>query len=152
MRQASHRHSHQHLTLQPQTDGVGEVVQTREEANKSLSHVAVEVAHAVRHALTGDRLPAQAGYVQRESHQHNGLESRYSQGSDPDFPSQTEDARGDVTFSDSQPRLHTESDANDAIIRAEAASVKAKFTVLDASTDVVLRFDFMNEHDTKVNT
>ena len=152
MRQASQRDSHQHLTLQPQTDG--EVVQAREEANNSLSHVAVEVAHAVRHALTCDQLPAQAGYVQRESQQRNGLESRYSQGSDPDFPSQTEGAiaRGEVRCSESKQQSYTESDANEAVIRAEASSVKAKFTILDASTDVVLRFDFMNEHDTRVST
>ena len=40
---------------------------------------------------------------------------------------------------------------NNELVRLEAERVQAKFlSVVDTSTEVILRFDFMNNHDTRV--
>lgn len=66
MRQASSSNSQQSdCELQQESHGVTEIVQTRQQARKAFSVVAVEYAHAVRNVFPGEELPAQTGYVQQ---------------------------------------------------------------------------------------
>lgn len=78
--------------------------------------------------------------------------TRDSQNSDPgsqDTP-KNQDASGDVNPRDTDQVSQSGSCDSNAAVRAEAVRVKAKFAYIDASNDVVLRFDFMNESDTRV--
>ena len=132
------------LEVQPEADGVAQSVQSRSETRKPLSRLAAQYAHAVRSVLPGDPL------WEQEHHgdvRHMRQTSEHSVGSDPHLqrPSTSEAAAlPDQDTQCARSRASTE----DAII-AEAARVKAKFASVDAKKEVVLRFDFMNESDTK---
>ena len=114
--------------VQPELDGLAERLQSSSEAKNPLTLLATQYAHAVRNVLPGDPLREQDGHVQYMRQTTDLLDTRPGQRTDPHFPD----------------RL-----TKDEAIVAEAARVKTKFASVDAKTDVVLRFDFMNEKDTK---
>ena len=153
MRQASRPNAQQSDSDLPQDSyGGTETVQTRQQARKAFSVLAVEYAHAVRNVFPGDELPVQAGHVQQFQQPDDVLENCHGQESDPgsqDTPG-NRDASGNVRARDSSQGVQSSSSDSNAAVHAEAVKVKAKFASIDASNDVVLRFDFMNESDTRV--
>ena len=116
------------LEVEPESDGLAENLQSSSDAKNPLSLLAAQNAHAVRNVLPGDPLREQDGHVQHMRQTTDPLDTQPRQWTDPHFP----DRR-----------------AQEEAIVAEAARVKTKFASIDAKTDVVLRFDFMNEKDTK---
>ena len=122
-RGAGQMHAKSDLEVQPELDGLAESLQSSSEPRNPLSLLAAQYAHAVRTVFPGDPpLQEQDGHVQHVRQTTDALD--------------TQPAR-----SDARPE-------EEAIV-AEAARVKTKFASIDAATDVVLRFDFMNEKDTK---
>lgn len=117
------------LEVLPESDGLSESCHSSFEAINSLSLLAAQYAHAVRNVFIGNPpLREQNGHVQHMRQTTDALDTQPGQWTTPHFPD----------------RL-TEQEA----IVAEAARVKTKFATVDAKTDVVLRFEFMNEKDTK---
>ena len=121
-------HEKSDLELQPESDGLADCLQSSSEAKNPLSLLAAQYAHAVRNVFPGDPPLEQDGHVQHMRQTTDGLDTQPGQRTDSHCP----DCR-------------TEEEA----IIAEAARVKTSFAFIDAKTDVVLRFDFMNEKDTK---
>ena len=132
------------MEVQPDADGVAQSLQSRADTRKPLSRLAAQYAQAVRSVLPGDPLGEHDGDV-RHMRQTSG--QLHAVGSDPHLQSRSTSGAATLPDQDTQcarPRASKE----DAII-AEAARVKAKFASVDAKKEVVLRFDFMNESDTK---
>ena len=132
------------LKLQPEADGVAESLQSRSELRQPLSRLAAQYAQAVRSVLPGDPLREHTGDVRHMRQTSDQLQAVDS-APHSHCPSTSEAA--------ALPDQHTQrarlrASKEDAII-AEAARVKAKFASVDAKKEVVLRFDFMNESDTK---
>ena len=114
--------------VEPESDGLAESLQSSSDAKNPLSLLAAQYAHALRDVLPGDPLQEQDGHVQHIRQTTDPLDTQPGHWTDPHLPDR-----------------HTEEEA----IVAEAARVKTKFASIDAKRDVVLRFDFMNEQDTK---
>ena len=125
---AGSMHAKADLEAQPESDGLAETLQSGSQAKNPLSLLATQYAHAVRNVFPGHPLRAQDGHVQHMRQTVDPLDIQPGQSTAPHFPER-----------------FTEEEA----IVAEAARVKTKFASVDAKTDVVLRFDFMNEKDTK---
>lgn len=132
------------LEAQPESDGVAEKFQGSKEPRNPLSHLAAQFTHAVRNVFPGEQLREQDGHVQRTRQAADRVDIQPEQCTDPQFPVLTSEA---AALQDESAQSEW-SGEHEAIV-AEAARVKAKFASLDAKTEVVLRFDFMNETDTK---
>ena len=147
------------ITIEPDLDGVAEAerashVQHGHDTWNALSVLASEYAHAVRKVYPGDRPQDQDGHVEVEWQPQEVLPSREQQNEQTDPSCATAVDQDPVA-----PSAHNWHDKfqgteiladSDDVTRAEAARVRAKFASVDASTEVVLRFDFMNEHATRV--
>ena len=80
--------------------------------------------------------------MQCESFANNPIQPSQSTRSDP----------GHETNSIATKPAPAGSQCFDEAVRAEAAKVQAKFmSHVDTTTEVVLRFDFMSEHDSRVS-
>ena len=137
-------------SVEQESDGLAEAVtrSTRQHGWNSLSVLAAEYARAVLDAFHGNRLDDQAGLVQHESQRCEQLVSQSSERVDLSCPS-----IGDIPASLDRPKSSTARnplDSTSDLVRDEAARVRTKFAKVDASTEVVLRFDFMQEYDSKV--
>ena len=128
---------------QPDSDGKADTLETRKESRNPLSHLAAQCTHAVRTVFPSEPLRGQDGYVQRTRQAADRLDTQPEPSTDPHVPVLT-----DAAALQDESVLPDWSGEEEAIV-AEAARVKAKFASIDAQTEVVLRFDFMNEIDTK---
>ena len=130
------------LEAQPDLDGVADNSESSKEPRNPLSLLAAQCTHAVRNVFPCEPLREQAGHVQRTRQAADRLDAQPEPSTDPHVP---------VGLTSKAASLQDESvqSAKQEAIVAEAARVKAKFGKIDAKTDVVLRFDFMNEFDTK---
>ena len=103
---------------------------------------AAQYAHAVRNVFRGDPLQEQGGHVR---HSVNPFDIQPGQCPDPQVHARLTSEAAALPAQG----VHSEPASEDQAVDAEAARVTAKFASVDAKTDVVLRFDFMNESDTK---
>lgn len=141
-------------SVEQESDGLAEAVtrSTRQHGYltwNSLSVLAAEYAHAVLDAFHGNRLGDPAGLVQHESQRCDQLVSQSSQRVDLSCPN-----TGDIPAGLDRPKSSAAGsplDSSSDLVRDEAARVRSKFAKVDASVEVVLRFDFMKENDTKVS-
>ncbi|DBA97089.1 hypothetical protein WJX77_003952 [Trebouxia sp. C0004] len=155
MRSASRQRAPEDVTLEPESDGLTEAVARSNRQHgtgtwNSLSMLASEYAHAVLDAVLGDRVGDRKGHVEHECNSVQRLEPQSTTQSDP--YSRTGcvlPVANTVHERHGSSRQNSLADSGD-VVRKEAARVKAKFASVDASTEVVLRFDFMNEYDTRV--
>ena len=156
MRNASRQRTSEDVTLETESDGLAEAVARSNRQHgtgtwNSLSVLASEYAHAVIDAVPGDRLGDRKGKVKHKWQSVERLDSQSTTQSDPhsrtsrDLP-----VVRTVHETHASSRQDPMADSGD-VVRNEAARVKAKFASVDASTEVVLRFDFMDEHDTRVH-
>lgn len=130
------------LEAQPESDGLAESFQNSKEPRNPLSHLAAQCTHAVRNVFPGEPLREQDGHVQCTRQAVDRLDAQPEQRTDPHVPV-------GVTSKAAALQVEGVQSGEEEAIVAEAAKVKAKFASLDAKTEVVLRFDFMNETDTK---
>lgn len=148
MRPASGSHVQLDAAVDSQDDGLAEasrhVSGTGTTGWKALSALAFEYTEAVRQTVSSDSGIGSTGSVHRESRAAPDVE--------------IEDATDLETSSWPQPKAarrpgpHTPDDAvHVAAVQAEAARVAAKIPPLDLQADVVLRFDFITAHDSRVS-
>ena len=128
------------LESKPDLDGVLKGFRNSKEPRNPLS---AQCTHAVRNVVPGEPLREQDGHVQRTRQAVDRVDTQPEQCTDPRCRVLSDAAA--LQDEGVQPDCSGEEEA----IVAEAARVKAKFASIDAKTDVVLRFDFMNETDTK---
>ena len=124
-----------------QSDGLAAVTEsTKHDPWTVLSALTTEFADSIHHPLRGAALPLQPGCVQQEAQTIHlgGAEDKTDERSD--LPTQLADSRNTAVSED---RMDHQA------AQREAARVAAKVM---SSTDVVLRFDFMNSKDTRVST
>ena len=156
MRNASRQRTSEDVTLEPESDGLAEAVARSNRQHgtgtwNSLSVLASEYAHAVLDAVPGDRVGGRKGHVEHEWQPVERLDSQSTTQSDPN--SRTGPVLpvvNSVHETHASSRQDSLADSGD-VVRNEAARVKAKFASIDASTEVVVRFDFLNEYDTRVH-
>lgn len=147
------RDSRVRLELEPHgvPDGTGSVGQHSQEAWNTLSVLASECAHAVSDVLPGNKSLGKSGHVGHESHLQRSSSPQCKQND----PSSQDSFGRQSPELDNQARqresLREDTLDTDEVVRSEAAKVGAKFASVDASTEVVLRFDFMDGYDTKVS-
>lgn len=156
MRNASRQRTSEDVTLEPESDGLAEAVARSNRQHgtgtwNSLSVLACEYAHAVLDAVPGDRVGDRKGKVEHKWQSVERLDSQSTTQSDPHSRT-SRDLPVVRAMHETKAISHQDpmADSND-VVRNEAARVKAKFASVDASTEVVLRFDFMNEYDTRVH-
>ena len=131
------------LEAQPDSDGVADSFESSKEPRNPLSLLAAQCTHAVRNVFPGEPLREQDGHVQRTRQAADPSDAQAEPSIDPHVPV------GVTSEAAALQEEGAQSGQQEAIV-AEAARVKAKFGRIDAKTEVVLRFDFMNETDTKV--
>ena len=153
-----------------QSDGLAAVTEsTKHDPWTVLSALTTEFADSIHHPLRGAALPLQPGCVQQEAQTIHlgGAEGKTDERSDlPLQPGCVQqeaqtihlggaegktDERSDLPtqLADSRNTAVSEDRMDHQAAQREAARVAAKAM---SSTDVVLRFDFMNSKDTRVST
>lgn len=155
MRNALSQRTPENVTVEPESDGLAEAVARSNRSHgtgawNSLSVLASEYAHAVLDAVPGDRVGDRKGTVEHEWQSVERLDSQSTQSDPNSRTSRDLPVVRTVHETKATSRQDPMADSSD-VVRNEAARVKAKFASVDASTEVVLRFDFMNEHDTRVH-
>lgn len=134
------------LEVQQAPHGAAQNLQSRVENRYPLSLKAAQYAHAVRNVLPGHPL-------REHDNKHNGDVRQMHQTSDRHIAVGTDAHVQHRSTSKAaalpDPCAQCERSSKEKAIVAEAARVKANFASVDAKTEVVLRFDFMNESDTK---
>ncbi len=155
MRDALKQRTSEDVILEPESDGLAEAVARSNRHGtgtwNSLSVLASEYAHAMLDAVPGDRVVDRKGHVEHEWRSAERLDSQSTTQSDPNCrTSRVLPVVRTVHETYASSRQDPMADNGD-VVRNEAARVKAKFASVDASTEVVLRFDFMNEYDTRVH-
>ena len=154
MRNASRQLTSENVNLEPESDGLAEAVarsnrQVGTGTWNSLSVLASEYAHAVLDA--GDRVGDLKSHVEREWQSVERLDSQSTIQSDPNSRTGRALPSANTVHEAHASSRQDSLPACGDVVRNEAARVKAKFASVDASTEVVLRFDFMNEYDTRVH-
>ena len=119
-------------------DGVAQSSPSRTETKHPLSLLAAQYAHAVRNVLPGEQLRGHNGDVRHMRQISDRLDTVDPQPQNRSTSEAVQDQH-----------LQSEQATEEKAILAEAARVKAKFAYIDSKTEVVLRFDFMKESDTK---
>ena len=156
MRNASRQRTSEDVTLETESDGLAEAIARSNRQHgtgtwNSLSVLASGYAHAVIDAVPGDRLGDRKGKVEHKWQSVERLDSQSTTQSDPNSRTSRDlPVVKTVHETHASSRQDPMADSGD-VVRNEAARVKAKFASVDASTEVVLRFDFMDEHDTRVH-
>lgn len=155
MRQAGLPTSRADANLEKESDGLAEAVirSNRQHGHQSwiaASSLASEYAHAVLDVFPDDLPHAKEGQVE-----HTACHTDSPPGQPDIFqrtdPSSQASFVGDSSEPDSAQNGASRQEASQSAreVRREAARVKGKFASIDASTEVVLRFDCMDERDTK---
>lgn len=143
------------MHLENESDGLAEAVirSNRQHGHQSwvaASSLASEYAHAVLDVLP-DGLPSvKEGQVEHTSC-HKKTRPGQRDNCQRTDPGSQASFVGDSSEPDSAQHGASRQQASqtEREVRREAARVKGKFASVDASTEVVLRFDFMDERDTK---
>lgn len=111
--------------------------------------LAAEYANAVRNVFPAKPQHNQDGYVQ-----HDALHYDAGQGQDTHPSSQASLKRGEAAPLSNPEKKPSKDDSEltNERVRLEAERVQARFAShVDTSTEVILRFDFMSSHDTRVS-
>ncbi len=155
MRQVELQTSTADVNLENESDALAEAVirSNRQHGHQSwiaASSLASEYAHAVLDVLPDDLPYAKEGQVE-----HTSCHMDFRPGQ-PDICQRTDPSSqasfvGDSSEPDSAQNGASRQKVSQIAreVRREAARVKGKFASVDASTEVVLRFDCMDERDTK---
>ena len=127
-------------------------VQYGRETWNTLSALAFEYARAVRNAFPGEASQDQDYCVQHELHQAAEHASRPVTATYGACIKRAEATLDNPAEADSVAQDATAELSND-YVRAEAARVQATFAYhVDTTSGVVLRFDFINNYDTRVRS